>query len=103
MSLTKLDIAQHLTQVLGLTKERAKAIVEQFFSDIADSLERGESVNLSGFGKFELHDKKERLGRNVKTGEPVPIKARRVVRFRPSKKIKSRLRPPPEAHHDESS
>ncbi len=102
MSLTKLHIAQHLTQVLGLTKERAKAIVEQFFSDIADSLERGESVILSGFGKFELRDKKERVGRNPKTGKPVPINARRVVLFRPSKKIRSRLRLP-ETPHDESS
>ena len=91
MSLTKLQMVQHLTQALGLTKEQAKDIVEHFFCDIADSLERGEAVCLSGFGKFELRDKKERVGRNPKTGESVPIKARRVVLFRASPKIKNRL------------
>ena len=64
-------------------------IVETFFEEIKKSLERNEPVKLSGFGIFELRDKRERPGRNPKTGEEAPISARRVVTFRPGQKLRA--------------
>jgi integration host factor subunit alpha len=91
MALTKADMAEHLFEELGLNKREAKDIVEMFFEKIRASLERGEQVKLSGFGNFDLREKKERPGRNPKTGEEIPITARRVVTFRPGQKLKSRV------------
>ena len=79
MSLTKADLTEHLFDELGLNKREAKEIVEQMFESIKESLEKGEQVKISGFGKFELKDKEARPGRNPKTGEDVSISARRVV------------------------
>ena len=64
-----------------------KDLIESFFKEIINSLERGEEVKLSGFGNFELREKKERPGRNPKTGEEIPISARRVVTFHASQKL----------------
>lgn len=83
MALTKADIAEHLFEKLGINKKDAKDLVEAFFEEIRSALEKGEQVKLSGFGNFDLRDKKERPGRNPKTGEDIPISARRVVTFRP--------------------
>jgi integration host factor subunit alpha len=91
MALTKADIAEYLVQTLGLNKREAKEIVEHFFEEIRFALERGEMVKLSGFGNFNLRDKKERPGRNPKTGREIPIKARRVVTFRAGQKLKARI------------
>ena len=91
MALTKANLAEHLFNVLGLNKREAKEIVEIFFEEIRKSLENGESVKLSGFGNFNLRDKNERPGRNPKTGEEIPITARRVVTFRAGHKLKSRV------------
>lgn len=91
MALTKADMAEHLFEELGLNKREAKDIVEMFFEEIRSALERGEQVKLSGFGNFDLREKKERPGRNPKTGEEIPITARRVVTFRPGQKLKSRV------------
>lgn len=91
MALTKADMTETLYQDLGLNKREAKEIVEMFFEDIRCALERGETVKLSGFGNFELRDKGERPGRNPKTGEEIPITARRVVTFRPGQKLKARV------------
>ncbi|MCH9769468.1 MAG: integration host factor subunit alpha [Gammaproteobacteria bacterium] len=91
MALTKADLAEHLFNVLGLNKREAKELVEQFFESIRASLERGEVVKLSGFGNFNLRDKNARPGRNPKTGEEIPITARRVVTFRAGHKLKSRV------------
>ena len=91
MALTKANLAEHLFNVLGLNKREAKDLVELFFEEIRQSLEKGEPVKLSGFGNFNLRDKKERPGRNPKTGEEIPIKARRVVTFRAGHKLKSRV------------
>jgi integration host factor subunit alpha len=91
MALTKADMAEHLFDELGLNKREAKDIVESFFEEIRASLERGEQVKLSGFGNFDLREKKERPGRNPKTGEEIPITARRVVTFRPGQKLKTRV------------
>ncbi|MBB1354341.1 integration host factor subunit alpha, partial [Pseudoalteromonas sp. SR45-5] len=82
MALTKADIAEHLFEKLGINKKDAKDLVEAFFEEIRSALEKGEQVKLSGFGNFDLRDKKERPGRNPKTGEDIPISARRVVTFR---------------------
>src|SRR3990167_1399639 len=91
MALTKADLAEHLFNVLGLNKREAKELVELFFEEIRKSLENGEVVKLSGFGNFNLRDKNERPGRNPKTGEEIPITARRVVTFRAGHKLKSRV------------
>jgi integration host factor subunit alpha len=91
MALTKADMTEILYQELGLNKREAKEMVEMFFEDIRCALERGETVKLSGFGNFELRSKGERPGRNPKTGEEIPITARRVVTFRPGQKLKARV------------
>ena len=91
MTLTKVDFAGSLFEELGLDRREAKALVELFFEEIKDSLEQGKAVKISGFGKFELRDKTSRPGRNPKTGEEVPISARRVVTFRSGQKLKARL------------
>ena len=90
-ALTKADLGEHLFNVVGLNKREAKEIVELFFDEILDSLEANVQVKLSGFGNFDLREKGERPGRNPKTGEEIPISARRVVTFRPGQKLKSRV------------
>jgi len=91
MALTKAEMAERLFEELGLNKREAKEIVEQFFEEIRGALEVGHQVKLSGFGNFDLRDKNERPGRNPKTGEEIPITARRVVTFRPGQKLKIRV------------
>ncbi len=91
MALTKADIAEHLFTQLGMSKREAKELVEAFFEEIRMSLERGEQVKISGFGNFDLREKNQRPGRNPKTGEDIPISARRVVTFRPGQKLKARV------------
>ncbi len=91
MALTKATIAETLFEELGLNKREAKELVEQFFEEVRTALENGYQVKLSGFGNFDLRDKKERPGRNPKTGEEIPITARRVVTFRPGQKLKARV------------
>ena len=91
MALTKADMAERLFEQLGLNKREAKELVEVFFEEIRTSLEQGEQVKLSGFGNFDLRDKNQRPGRNPKTGEEIPITARRVVTFRPGQKLKARV------------
>lgn len=91
MALTKAEIAEHLFSVIGLTKREAKELVEIFFHKICAALESGQQVKLSGFGNFELHDKGERPGRNPKTGELIPVSARRVVTFRSGQKLRARV------------
>ncbi|UOA08440.1 integration host factor subunit alpha [Methylobacter sp. S3L5C] len=83
MALTKADFAVQLLDELGFKKNMAKDLVELFFEEIKTTLERAESVKISGFGKFELRDKVARPGRNPKTGEDMSITARRVVTFKP--------------------
>lgn len=91
MALTKADMAEYLFEELGLNKREAKDMVEMFFEKIRVALEKGEQVKLSGYGNFDLREKKQRPGRNPKTGEEIPITARRVVTFRPGQKLKSRV------------
>ncbi|MCK5719122.1 MAG: integration host factor subunit alpha [Thiomargarita sp.] len=91
-TLTKANMAEKLFNKVGLNKREAKDIIDLFFEEVRLSLERGEQVKLSGFGNFELRDKKERPGRNPKTGKEIPIKARRVVTFRAGQKLRSRIK-----------
>ncbi|MET0089571.1 MAG: integration host factor subunit alpha [Candidatus Thiodiazotropha sp.] len=91
MALTKADMAARLFDELGLNKREAKEMVEMFFEEVRLSLERGGQVKLSGFGNFDLREKKQRPGRNPKTGKEIPISARRVVTFRPGQKLKARV------------
>jgi integration host factor subunit alpha len=88
-TLTKAELSDLLFEKVGLNKREAKDMVEAFFEEIRIQLEAGESVKLSGFGNFQLRDKPQRPGRNPKTGEEIPITARRVVTFHPSQKLKS--------------
>jgi integration host factor subunit alpha len=91
MALTKAALAEKISQTLGFNKREAKELVELFFEEIRYALEKGEIVKLSGFGNFNLRDKKQRPGRNPKTGKEVAITARRVVTFRPGQKLKARV------------
>ncbi len=91
MALTKAEMAERLHDEVGLNKREAKDLVESFFEEIRLALESNTPVKLSGFGNFDLRDKNERPGRNPKTGEDIPISARRVVTFKPGQKLKSRV------------
>ena len=93
-TLTKAELAELLFERVGLNKREAKEMVETFFEEIRDALVRGEAVKLSGFGNFQLRDKPQRPGRNPKTGEEIPITARRVVTFHSSQKLKSMVDEP---------
>ena len=90
-ALTKADIVERLHEDHGLNKREAREMVELFFEEIRSALGNGQQVKLSGFGNFDLRDKNERPGRNPKTGEEIPITARRVVTFRAGQKLKSRV------------
>lgn len=90
-ALTKADMAENLFFELGINKREAKELVDLFFEEIRASLENNEPVKISGFGNFELRDKRQRPGRNPKTGEEVLISARRVVTFRPGQKLRERV------------
>lgn len=91
MALTKARMAETLFEELGLNKREAKELVELFFEEIRNTLASGDDVKLSGFGNFVLRIKNQRPGRNPKTGEEIPISARRVVTFRPGQKLKARV------------
>jgi integration host factor subunit alpha len=91
MSLTKADLAATLFDEVGLNKREAKEFVDAWFEAIREALESGDHVKLSGFGNFQLRDKRQRPGRNPKTGEEIPISARRVVTFKPGQKLRARV------------
>jgi integration host factor subunit alpha len=91
VALTKAEMAERLFDEMGLNKREAKELVEQFFEEVRKALEANEQVKLSGFGNFDLRDKRQRPGRNPKTGEEIPIRARRVVTFRPGQKLKAKV------------
>jgi len=103
-TVTKAELAEILYERVGLNKREAKDVVDAFFAEIRDALVRGDWVKLSGFGNFQLRDKPQRPGRNPKTGEPIPISARRVVTFHASQKLKACVetrKKPLEAEGDE--
>ena len=90
-TITKLDLVNHLNEKLGLNKVESKELVEAFFDEIKKSLINSEEVKISGFGNFKILNKKERLGRNPKTGEPAIISARRVVTFKAGQKLRKKM------------
>ena len=91
MALTKADIAEHLFTQLGMSKREAKDMVEAFFEEIRQALERGEQVKISGFGNFDLREKNQRPGRNPKTGATVHIPEKKVPHFKPGKELRERV------------
>ena len=90
-TITKLDLVNHLNQKMGLNKVESKELVEAFFNEIKKSLTDSEEVKISGFGNFKILNKKERPGRNPKTGEPAIISARRVVTFKAGQKLRKKM------------
>jgi integration host factor subunit alpha len=93
MTVTKQDLIEHLYDTVGLSRTEARGVVEVFFDSIRETLARGEEVKLSGFGNFILRDKRARPGRNPRTRDPVEIKARRVVIFHSSLKLRAHCNP----------
>jgi integration host factor subunit alpha len=90
-ALTKAQLAELLFEKIGLNKRESKDMIDAFFNLIADSLVEGQDVKISGFGNFQIRTKAPRPGRNPRTGEPIPIQARRVVTFHASHKLKEQI------------
>ena len=91
MGLTRADMAESLFNEMGLNRKEARELIDSYFEELIASLAVGENVRLSGFGNFDLRDKIARPGRNPKTGEEIPITARRVVTFKAGHKLKARV------------
>lgn len=90
-TLTRADLAETINRKMGLSRAESLDLVEEILAKMCDALARGENVKISGFGSFVLRDKKERVGRNPKTGVEVPITPRRVMTFRASQLLKERI------------
>lgn len=91
-ALTKAQLAELLFEKIGLNKRESKDMVDAFFELIADSLVEGDDVKITGFGNFQIRTKAPRPGRNPRTGETIPIRARRVVTFHASYKLKEQIK-----------
>ena len=90
-TLTRADLTDAVLQELGLGRQECASLVDRTLELVAEALQRGETVKLSGFGVFQVRDKRARMGRNPKTGEPAAIVPRRVISFRASQLMKSRV------------
>ena len=90
-TLTRLDLSEAVFREVGLSRNESAQLVETVLDHISDALVAGENVKISSFGTLSLRDKTERIGRNPKTGEEVPITPRRVLTFRPSHLMKERV------------
>ncbi len=90
-TLTRADLAETINRKMGLSRAESLDLVESILADMCGAMDNGENVKISGFGSFVLRDKKERIGRNPKTGVEVPITPRRVVTFRASQLLKERI------------
>ncbi|WP_031550943.1 integration host factor subunit alpha [Parvularcula oceani] len=88
---TRADLTEAVYQAVGLSRQESAQLVESVLESVGTCLERGETVKLSSFGTFQVRAKNERIGRNPKTGEEVPITPRRVLTFRPSHVLKDRI------------
>jgi integration host factor subunit alpha len=88
---TRADLTEAVGRASGLSRQESAQLVESVLETVAQSLERGETVKLSSFGTFQVRSKRERVGRNPKTGEEVPITPRRVLTFRPSHVLKAKI------------
>ena len=89
--MTKADIVEGVYEKVGFSKKESAEIVELVFDTLKETLERGDKVKISGFGNFQVRQKKARVGRNPQTGKEIEISARRVLTFRPSQVLKSAL------------
>lgn len=90
-TITRADLSEAVYQKVGLSRTESTALVELVLKEISDCLARGETVKLSSFGSFVVRHKGQRIGRNPKTGVEVPIPPRRVMVFKPSNILKSRI------------
>ncbi len=90
-TLTRAQLSEAVYQEVGLSRNESALLVETVLDEISDALERGEMVKISSFGSFSVRQKRERVGRNPKTGEEVPISPRRVLVFRASHVLKKRI------------
>jgi len=90
-TLTRADLCEAVHEEVGLTRQDCAGLVERTLDLVAEALEKGETVKLSGFGVFQVRAKRARMGRNPKTGEEIPITARRVVTFHASQKLKAEV------------
>ena len=90
-TLTRADLAEAVYRKVGLSRTESAELVESVLTQICDAIVRGEMVKLSSFATFQVRDKKERVGRNPKTGEEVPISPRRVMTFKASNVLKTRI------------
>ncbi len=90
-TLTRMDLSEAVFREVGLSRNESADLVESVLDNISNALVKGENVKISSFGTFSIRDKTERIGRNPKTGEEVPIRPRRVLTFRPSHLMKDRV------------
>jgi len=90
-ALTKAQLAELLFEQIGLNKRESKEMIDAFFDLISKNLVEGQDVKISGFGNFQIRTKAQRPGRNPRTGESIPIQARRVVTFHASSKLKQQI------------
>lgn len=90
-TVTRQDLAESVYREIGLSRSESSTLVESVIDHVAAALAKGEHVKLAGFGTFSLRDKRERIGRNPKTGEEVPITSRRVLVFKPSQVLRERV------------
>jgi integration host factor subunit alpha len=90
-TLTRADLAEAINRKLGFSRAESLDLVEAVIGQMCDAMARGENVKISGFGSFVLRDKRERIGRNPKTGVEVPITPRRVMTFRASQLLKEKI------------
>jgi integration host factor subunit alpha len=90
-TVTRADLTEALHDEVGLTRQDCSELVERTLDLVAEAMARGETVKLSGFGVFQVRSKRQRMGRNPKSGEPATIDPRRVIGFRASQVIKARI------------
>ena len=90
-TITRVQLTEAVYQEVGLSRNESSELVESLLSEVSAALVRGEMVKFSSFGSFSVRDKNERVGRNPKTGEEVPIVSRRVITFRASQVLKSAI------------
>ena len=101
-TITRADLSESVFQEVGLSRNESSDLVETILAEVVEALARGESVKISSFGSFTVRDKGQRIGRNPKTGQEVPILPRRVLVFRASNVLKSLINGTP-AESDEGS
>jgi integration host factor subunit alpha len=93
-TLTRAELTEAVYEEVGLSRNESSELVEAVLGEMSNALIRGESVKISSFGSFTIRNKSERIGRNPKTGEEVPITSRRVIIFKPSHVLKNRINSP---------